>query len=40
MAKKVSTKARSAITGRYVKKSYSIKHPKTTVEEAVKKKKK
>ena len=41
MAKKKSTgtKARSAITGRYVKKSYAKRHPRTTVEEKVKKRK-
>ena len=38
--KKTSTRSRSAITGRYVKKSYAKKHPKTTVNEAVKKPKK
>ena len=27
----VSSKYRSAVTGRYVKKGYAVKHPKTTV---------
>lgn len=31
------TKSRSAVSGRYVTKSYSKKHPKTTVNETVKK---
>jgi hypothetical protein len=31
--KKSGGKARSAITGRYVKKDYAKKHPKTTVVE-------
>ena len=42
MAKSKSSsgsKARSAITGKYVKKSYAKKHPKTTVVEKTKKKK-
>jgi hypothetical protein len=30
-SKKGGGKARSAITGRYVKKSYAKKHPKTTI---------
>lgn len=34
-----STKARSAISGKYVKKSYAKSHPKTTVLESTKKKK-
>lgn len=33
------TKARSAITGKYVKKGYAQKHPRTTVVETDKKKK-
>ena len=33
MAKKPSGKARSAVTGKYVKKSYAKAHPKTTVVE-------
>lgn len=43
MAKKPSSslgKARSAVTGRYVKKSYADKNPKTTVVEKSKPKKK
>jgi hypothetical protein len=32
--------SRSAITGQFVKKSYAEKHPKTTVRETIKKKKK
>lgn len=39
MAKKKHKAARSAITGRFVKKSYAKKHPKTTVVETIKKKK-
>lgn len=39
MAKKTRKAARSAITGRFVKKSYAKKHPKTTVVETIKKKK-
>ena len=38
--KSTGTKARSAITGRYVKKSYAKRNPKTTVLEKVKKRKK
>jgi len=38
--KRSGTKARSAITGRYVKKGYATKHPKTTVVETSKTKKK
>ena len=34
------TKARSAVTGKYVKKSYAKTHPKTTVVERTKSKKK
>lgn len=37
--KKGSGKARSAITGKYVKKSYAKNHPKTTVIEKDKPKK-
>ena len=37
MAKKTSTRSRSAVNGRYVTKEYAKKHPKTTVNEAVKK---
>ena len=41
MAKSKSrTVARSAVTGRFVKKAYSDKHPKTTVVEKVPSKKK
>ena len=42
MAGKKSTgsKARSAVTGKYVKKDYAKKHPKTTVVEKNKPKKK
>ena len=41
MAKKtVKKKYRSAITGRYVTKDYAKKHPKTTVGEIDKKRKK
>lgn len=29
--RKTGTKARSAVTGKFVKKSYAKKHPKTTV---------
>ena len=38
--KNPGTRARSAITGKYVKKSFAKKHPKTTVVEKTKKKKK
>ena len=33
MAKRSGSKARSAVTGKYVTKSYAKKHPKTTVVE-------
>jgi signal recognition particle subunit SEC65 len=36
---KANTRARSSITGRYVKKEYAKKHPKTTEIEKVKRKK-
>lgn len=39
-SKKKGGKARSAITGRYVSKNYAKKHPKTTVVERDKPKKK
>ncbi len=39
MAKK-ATRVRSAVTGRFVKKSRAKTHPKTTVTETVKKRKK
>lgn len=39
MAKKTRKVARNAINGRFVKKSYAKKHPKTTVVETIKKKK-
>ena len=35
-AKKAGTRVRSAITGRFVKKSTEGRHPKTTVKETVK----
>jgi hypothetical protein len=35
----MAKKARSAISGKYVKKSYAKRHPKTTVVETDKKKK-
>ncbi len=35
----MATKSRSAVTGRYVTKSYANRHPKTTVNERVKNKK-
>ena len=38
--KTAGTKARSAITGKYDKKGYAAKHPKTTVVEKAKSKKK
>jgi hypothetical protein len=38
MAKATSGKRRSAVTGRYVKKAYADKHPKTTITEHDKKK--
>lgn len=38
MAKKTSTNYRSAVTGKYVTKTYADKHPKTTVKETDKKK--
>ena len=37
--KKPLTKSRSAITGRYVRKSYAKKHPNTTVNERIKEEK-
>lgn len=39
MASKSGTKARSAVSGRYVKKSYAKSHPRTTVVEKAKKRK-
>lgn len=33
---KVTVRSRSAISGRYVKQSYAVKHPKTTVKETTK----
>jgi hypothetical protein len=38
MPKKSTAKARSAVTGKYVKKSYAKTHPRTTVVERTKKK--
>ena len=38
MTKRSSIRARSAITGKFVKKAYAKKHNKTTVLEKVKKK--
>lgn len=38
MAKTETSKSRSAVTGRYVKKGYAKKHPNTTVTEDDKKK--
>ena len=40
MTRKTRKAARSAITGRFVKKSYAKKHSKTTVVETIKRKKK
>ncbi len=40
VATKTKGKARSAITGRYVKKSYAKTHPKTTVVERDRKRRK
>ena len=37
MAKRAKTNARSAISGRYVKKGYAKSHPRTTVVERRKK---
>jgi len=36
MAQAPKSRTRSAITGQYVKKSYAVKHPKTTVRETTK----
>lgn len=37
--KKASTRSRSAVSGKFVKKSYAKKHKRTTVNERVKSKK-
>ena len=40
MAKKTNKRHRSAITGRFITEKFAKKHPKTTVEETIKKAKK